>query len=291
MNNTEALDDEIDLREIFSDLAKGKRIILACTLICAALATALAFMLTPKYEAKLIANYAKDEGRAGGLASQFGGLAELAGVSLGGNSDKEAAIAFIQSRAFLESFIEEQAMMPVLYAKQWDKEKKTWITDDDKKAPTAFKAFSFFSKNILNINSEKKSGLITITITWKDPELAANWANALIKKANDSLREKSITETQLSLDYLQKELQKTSLVEVQNTIYRVMENQIKTMMMANTQEQFAFKIIDPALTVDEDAFSSPKRPLMIVLGGFAGLFIGVLLALLPRFKQHFNATA
>lgn len=291
MNNTEELDDEIDPREIFSTLAKKKHLIIACTLTCLILATGLAYMITPKYEAKVIATYAKEEGRSGGLASQFGGLAELAGVSLGGSSDKEAAIAFIQSRAFLESFIEEQDIMPSLYAAEWDEEKKIWKVDDKKKIPTTFKAFSFFSKKILNISSEKKSGLISISITWRDREQAAKWANALVKKANSSLREKAITENQLSLDYLQKELQKTSLTEVQNTIYRLIENQIKTMMMANTQEQFAFKIIDPALPVDEDAFIYPKRPSLMILGAFTGLLIGIFLTLLPHLKKYFSTKA
>lgn len=288
MSNTVELDDEIDLREIFSTLAKKKKLIIACTLTGLTLTTGLSFIITPKYEAKLVANYAKDDGRSSGLASQFGGLAELAGVSLGGGSDKEAAIAFLQSRAFLESFIEEQDIMPSLYAAEWDQEKKLWKVDDNKKIPSTYKAFSLFSKKILNISSDRKSGLITITITWINPEQAAKWANELIKKANNSLREKAITENRLSLDYLQKELQKTSLTEVQNTIYRLIENQTKTMMMANTQEQFAFKIVDPALTVDEDAFIYPKRASFMTIGALAGLSIGIFLALLARLKKYFS---
>lgn len=288
MSNTVELDDEIDLREIFSTLAKKKKLIIACTLTCLTLTTGLSFIITPKYEAKLVANYAKDDGRSSGLASQFGGLAELAGVSLGGGSDKEAAIAFLQSRAFLESFIEEQDIMPSLYAAEWDQEKKLWKVDDNKKIPSTYKAYSLFSKKILNISSDRKSGLITITITWINPEQAAKWANELIKKANNSLREKAITENRLSLDYLQKELQKTSLTEVQNTIYRLIENQTKTMMMANTQEQFAFKIVDPALTVDEDAFIYPKRASFMTIGALAGLSIGIFLALLARLKKYFS---
>lgn len=288
MSNTVELDDEIDLREIFSTLAKKKKLIIACTLTGLTLTTGLSFIITPKYEAKLVANYAKDDGRSSGLASQFGGLAELAGVSLGGGSDKEAAIAFLQSRAFLESFIEEQDIMPSLYAAEWDQEKKLWKVDDNKKIPSTYKAYSLFSKKILNISSDRKSGLITITITWINPEQAAKWANELIKKANNSLREKAITENRLSLDYLQKELQKTSLTEVQNTIYRLIENQTKTMMMANTQEQFAFKIVDPALTVDEDAFIYPKRASFMTIGALAGLSIGIFLALLARLKKYFS---
>ena len=48
------------------------------------------------------------------------------------------------------------------------------------------------------------------------------------------------------------------------------------MMMANTQGEFAFKVIDPAQLMDEDAFVKPKRPLMIALGAIGGLFMGIL---------------
>ena len=139
---------------------------------------------------------------------------------------------------------------------------------------------------IIDIQVEKKTNLITLTVLWKDREQAVAWANRLIQRANANLRAKAITETQQSLSYLEKELAKTSVVEVQNTIYRVMETQIKTMMMANTQEQFAFKVIDPAEIVDEDAYVKPKRPLMIALGGVAGLFLGVLVVFIRQAMRN-----
>ncbi len=135
---------------------------------------------------------------------------------------------------------------------------------------------------IIDIQVEKKTNLITLTVLWKDREQAVAWANRLIQRANANLRAKAITETQQSLSYLEKELAKTSVVEVQNTIYRVMETQIKTMMMANTQEQFAFKVIDPARLMDKDAFVQPRRLLMIALGAIGGLFAGVLLVFLRQ---------
>lgn len=282
MNTSELQDEEIDLSEIWSYLIDGKWVIAFSTILFLCLAATLAFVMTPKYEAKVIAIYAKDEGRTGGLASQFGGLAEMAGLSLGGGNDKEAAIAFMQSRAFLEKFIEKEGIMEALFADKWDVENKKWKITDPEKIPTLFQAYTRFSRNILNINSDKKTGLITISITWKDREQGAYWANTLIKRTNELLRENTINDTQLSLDYLQKELQKTSLVDVQNTIYRIMESQIKTMMMANTQEQFAFKIIDPAISVDKESFISPKRPLIITMGALLGLLLGSSIAVIKK---------
>lgn len=52
-------------------------------------------------------------------------------------------------------------------------------------------------------------------------------------------------ETEKSLEYLQDELRKTSMVEVQQSIYRVMETQVKSLMFAKVREQYAFKVVDP----------------------------------------------
>ena len=274
-------DDEIDLFALWETLMQQKWLILAITIACISLATALAFIMTPKYEAKVIATFA-EEGKSGGglgaLASQYGGLAEMAGINLGGGGgNKEATIAYMKSRVFIDSFIKENDLMPILYAKKWDAANKKWLVDDPEKIPTTWKAYELFSKDIVDIQLDKKTNLVTLTVLWKNREQAVAWANKLIERTNANLREKAIAENQLSQSYLEKELQKTSVVEVQNTIYRILETQIKSMMMANTQEQYALKVIDPAALMDENAFVKPKRPMMIALGGIGGLFLGILL--------------
>lgn len=276
-------DDEIDLFELWETLVEGKWLILGCAALCFLAATALAFIMTPKYEAKVVASFAEDDkaGGGAGLGAQYAGLAEMAGISLGGGSSKEASLAFLQSRGFIEKFIEEEALMTVLFAKSWDAEKKQWKVPEDE-IPTPWKAYNLFSKKVMDASMDKKTNLVTLTIIWKDRQQAVHWANELVRRANETLRQRSITETQSSLDFLQKELEKTSIVEVQNTIYRVMESQVKSMMMANTQEQFVFKVIDPAIAVDEDAFVKPKRPLMMALGLIGGIFFGSLLVFLRK---------
>ncbi|SDH67458.1 Wzz/FepE/Etk N-terminal domain-containing protein [Propionivibrio dicarboxylicus] len=272
------MDDEIDLFELGMTLVQNKWIIALFAALSFSLATGLAFYMTPKYEAKVTATFA-DEGKSGGgmgaLAGQLGGLAEMAGVSVGGGGSKDASLAYLKSRVLLEGFIKDNDLMPIFYAKQWDAANKKWLSTDPEKMPTLWKAYELFSKRILAVAHDKKTNLITLTITWKDREQAVAWANDLVKMANANLRQKTIDETRLSIGYLEKELQKTPVVDVQQTIYRVMENQIKTMMMANTQEQFAFKVIDPAAIVDENAYVSPKRALMMALGALGGLFVGV----------------
>ena len=284
-------DDEIDLFELWETLVEGKWLVLGCALLCFALATTLAFIMTPKYEARIVASFAeegKTSGGMGALAAQYGGLAEMAGINIGGGGNKDASLAFLKSRGFIEKFIEQEGLLTILFAKDWDTEKKQWkVTGDD--VPTLWKAYEIFSKKIMDASMDKKTNLVTLTITWKNREQAVYWANELVRRANETLRQKTITETQSTLDFLQKELEKTSIVEVQNTIYRVMETQVKSMMMANTQEQFVFKIIDPAIAVDEDAFVKPKRPLMMALGLVGGIFLGIVIVFIRKFIANQKA--
>jgi len=275
-------ENDIDLFQLWQTLVDGKVLIGLTMALCLALATALAFIMTPKFEGRVTASFAEDGktgGSLGGLASQFGGLAEMAGVSMGGGGNRDSNLALLKSRYLVETFIKENDLLPVLYASKWDAKTKKWNVDDPMEIPTLGKAYKLFSTGILDIQNDKKAGTITLTVTWKDREQAALWANEFIRLANATLRQRAIDDTQLSLNYLHEELGKTSLVDVQNTIHRVAETQIKTAMMANTQEQFAFKVIDPAVVADPDAFVKPKRPLMIALGAFGGLILGIFLVL------------
>lgn len=289
-------DDEIDLFELWATLVAEKALILKITLACLVLATAAAFLMTPKYEATVTASFAgQEQGASAGLASQFGGLADLAGVSLGGNANNDANYAYLSSRGFVEGFITENNLLPILFDKRWDETTKTWKKPllkfwKEDAAPTPWEAYELFSENVFSVSMDKKTSIITLTVLWKDREQAVIWANGLIKKANETLRQRTIEETQRSLDYLNKELEKTSVVDVQNTIFKVMENQIKTMMMANTQDEFAFKVIDPAIVVDEDAFVKPKRPLIIALGLFGGLFLGIFVVFVRKALRNRKAS-
>lgn len=270
--------DELDLFALWQTIVVDKWTVLVSSLVCFLLAVIIAFFMTPKYEAELVLSTA-DDGKAGSLggvlAGQLGGLADVAGMSVGGKGgDKEAAFAYLKSRKFIESFIEDKHLLPVLFAKKWDGEAKKW--KEPEKAPTLWQGYKVFDK-MWTVESDKKTGLIKAKLLWRDRLQVVEWANELVKRANDDWRERNMEETEKSLEYLQDELRKTSMVEVQQSIYRVMETQVKSLMFAKVREQYAFKVVDPAAVVDENGYVQPKRLLISMVGLLGGLFVGVLL--------------
>lgn len=281
--------DGFDLYDGWRMLKEFRRLIGAIALGCLALFAAAAFLMPLKYRAEVLV-VPVEEGKVGGglsaLAGQFGGLAELAGVNLGGGAGrKETSVAYLGARVFIEGFVKDKNLLPVLFASDWDAGAGKWKEQDENKVPTTWDAYQFISKHVLSVEMDKKTGLVTLAVEWKDRGQAVEWANELISRANLDLRRAAIAETESSLAYLQQELTKTDVVEVRQAIFKVMESQFKTKMLANVQEQFAFKVIDPAAPMGADAFVKPKRLLLIALGLVCGVLLGVLTAFVLSIRR------
>jgi uncharacterized protein involved in exopolysaccharide biosynthesis len=118
---------------------------------------------------------------------------------------------------------------------------------------------------------DSKTNLITVTIAWRDPRIAAKWANDLVALTNLRLREREIREAQRNITYLTDRLSKTTLVEVHNALSGLIENEIKREMLAEGADEFALKVIDPAVPPEEP--SSPGFFLSMAFGALGGLFV------------------
>ncbi len=255
-------DDEVDLSEIWRVLVDNKKLIAIITGGTTALAIVIALLLTPIYRAEVLLAPATSEksGGLGTLAGQFGDLAALAGISVGGGDKTQEAIATLKSRTLTEAFIKENNLMPILFEDAWDADKKAWKDEDPQNAPTLWQAYEMFNKNIRTVSLDKKSGLVTLAIEWKDPTLAAAWANDLVKRVNGQRQKEAIQEAESSIGYLQKQLARTASIEVEQAIYRLIEAQTKNIMLAQAREEFAFKVIDPAAVPERKI--RPRRTLI-----------------------------
>ncbi len=292
MNSTA---EDISLVDISATLWANRLLIVVVTICFGAASLLTAFLLPEKFVSTVVLAPVGDEagasklGGAGALLSQFGGLASLGGLSLGGGGRKAESIATLGSAALTEAFIVDRQLLPILFEKDWDASAKTWKKADPADQPTVWKAEQKFAKKVRSVSEDKKTGLVTLTITWNDPKLAADWANELVARANATLRRRAIERSERNLDYLNGQLQKTSVVELQRAIYGLIENEIKQVMVANGSSEYAFKVIDPARVAEKH--DSPKRGLISVLGLIVGLVLGVMAALAMPARAKARAKA
>jgi uncharacterized protein involved in exopolysaccharide biosynthesis len=272
---------EVSLRDTLGVLVERKVVIGAVTFAFTACAVAMALLTTPVYRAEALLVQAQAEETAGlsAIAGQLGGLIGLGGVSSAViNSAKNEYLAVLESRAFTRQFIEEENLLPLLFPEQWNEETGMWATGDGE-APTLSDGVRFFSEAVRGVDEDSSTGLVTLTIDWTDREIAALWAERLVSRLNRQVRERAIVEAQNSLDYLNVELEKTSIVGVRQAIYGLMEAQVNTIMLANVREEYAFRVIDPPSVPEEEDRIRPKRTIMTAIGLALGLMAGILCAL------------
>jgi uncharacterized protein involved in exopolysaccharide biosynthesis len=266
-------------------LLRDYRLIIAATVLAGAIVSiVLALMLTPIYRAEVLMAPVVDLENTSGfsaLAGQFGGLASLAGIDLSDNrSIKEEAVATLRSRAFTTDFIRSQNLLQILFSDDWDADNERWTVDDPEEEPTLADAFEYFDESVRSVAEDNRTSLITLAVEWRDPEQAARWANLLVDRVNNSIRARAIAEAEKSIEYLNKELAKTAIVELQEAIYRLIEVQINKIMLANVRDEYAFKVIDPAVAPDPDKEVRPNKRLIVILGTFLGGLLGLVLAVI-----------
>jgi len=274
-------EDEISLLDLWHVIVRYKTMVIGITLVATFSATAIAFLMTPIYRAETLLAPVSDEEQTAmsAMVGQFGGLASLAGINLGSkgnNTDK--VIATLTSRSFIGNFIMDKQLMPVLFADDWDSATKTWKDKSPDDIPTVLDAFKLFHEDFIYVATDKKTGLVTVSVEWKDPKQAATWANELVNRINQHEKQLAINEAEKSISYLNEQLAKTSVVEMQQAIYQLMEAETKKIMLANVRDQYAFKILDPAVAPEEPA--KPMRSLIVAIGMVVGLMLSIFLAFL-----------
>ncbi len=118
-------DDEIDLGKVFRDLWEGKWLIGGITFAATVIAVIVSLMLPNIYRAEALLAPNDQEGAGGlsALAAQYGGLANLAGINLGGGAADKTALGLevLKSRKFIFDFVEQHdILVPLMAAEGWE---------------------------------------------------------------------------------------------------------------------------------------------------------------------------
>ena len=299
----EQYDDEIDLRELFSVLWAGKKLIVGITAIFALVAVFYALSIPNQYRATAIVSPAQDSG--GGLSGalgQLGGLASLAGVSIGGGESSEAQVAqeIMRSRGFIEEFISENNLaVEVFAAEGWDMgsnqleinadiydvDSSLWLRDASagKTAdPSGWELFKKFS-GMFSVSEDKKTGMVSISVEYFSPQLAKEWVDRLVIGINQHMQSRKLEKVNINIQYLEAQIQKTSIAEMREVFYTIIEEQIKSKMLAEASPEYAFVTVSPAMVPEEK--SQPKRALICILGSLLGGMLSVLWVLVRHYTR------
>jgi uncharacterized protein involved in exopolysaccharide biosynthesis len=275
--------DAITLRMLLAEVRRSWHWIAIFVFAGLALGIAAGFLMRPKYKVEvslMVATQSQSGGGLSSLASQLGGVAALAGLATGGQGERYEAIEYLKSKDLAANFIAEQNLLPVLFAGRWDATNKRWRESNPDEQPSLADGVRYFSRSIRGVTEDRRTGVVVLSVTWRDRKQAAAWAEGLVQRANAQLRDRAINEARTSLAYLEREANSATQVPIREALYRLVEGQLKTAMMANARPDYAFRVVDSARVPDREDFVSPKRFLFGALGGMAGLLLAALLVMI-----------
>lgn len=261
--------DEVDFIDLCRIAWSYKLLVFCAVIVGGGIATAFAFTEIPVYRAEAVVVQVRSHDMSGSqsMMDQLGSIASLAGVNLPiSDSSTEEARAILQSRSLSRSFIERYDLLAQLLP---DKSGKG-------PSPTIARAVDRFQSDVLSIRDDARKGTTTVTIDWTSPDGAASWANNYIALANEIVRARAMDDSSKDVAYLQKQLSKTTDVELQRVMYGLVESETKTLMLANSRPDYAFRVVDPAEPPDRRL--RPRRVILLLVGIAAGLALGLLTA-------------
>lgn len=305
MNSDQKTYDEIDIREVIRVLWRGKWIIVGITFVFAVISVIYALSLSNLYSShSRVAP--TEESQGGGLAAmsgELGGLASLAGVDLGQGQTNDAmlAVEILSSRKFISDFVRRHEIEPELMAvEEWypgsgeirfnpevyDGERGTWVREVEppKQAePSDWELVEVFRERF-SVERDELTGFVNITVEHKSPVIAQQWSNWLIEDINNHMRERDMDEASRSIEYLEEEISRTKLANMEELFYQLFEQQTQTIMMAKVRPEYVFRVIDPPVVAEEKSWP-PRAIICIGITLFGGLFGVVVVLIMNMFRR------
>jgi uncharacterized protein involved in exopolysaccharide biosynthesis len=304
IQNDSQYDDEIDLRELFGALWAGSRKIIAITAVFAFVSVIYALSLSDQYKATvLLAPAQSDSSDLSGALGQLGGLASLAGVDIGGGDSSEAQMAqeIMKSWSFIDVFIAENNISVEVYAAEgwsrgsnelqidddiYDAETKTWLVENDNTGevgpPSSWVLFQAFSERLV-VSENKKSGLVSVSIEYYSPQIAKQWLDMYVAAINAHMQQRQMEKVTNNINYLQAQIENTSIAEMREVFYTIIAEQTKNKMLSEASPEYAFVAVSPSMVPEEK--SQPERAFICIIGTLLGGILSVLLVLVMHYAR------
>jgi uncharacterized protein involved in exopolysaccharide biosynthesis len=185
-------DQEISLLDLLIVIAERKRIVLRVTVVFAVLAIIISLILPARYAATVTLLPPQESGSMGAaLASQLGnlgGVAALAGGSLGIKNPNDRYVAMLQSRTVEDAMVRHFGLMQEYHAKLLSDARKDF-------------------ENHSTVDGSGKDGLIHISVEDHDARRASELANGYVDQFRDLSQHLAISEASQRRLFFQQELE------------------------------------------------------------------------------------
>ena len=255
-------EDEISLLDLLGVIAENLRLLIIGPIVAGLIGLGVAFQMTPIFTAKttFIPPGQNSGGGAASLLGQLGGLGVLAGGVANIRSPTEQYIAYLESNTLCDQLIEQFKLM------------ERYNTKYLEQARQAVKGSS-------KIMVDKKSGLISIEVTDKDPQFAANLANAYVGALSKMLGKMALEEAKSRRQLLEQQINEATEKSYRSPLVReaIIQTVVREYESAIFDQKKDRPYIQQVDVADVPVFKSkPKRAQFAIIVSFATGFCLIL---------------
>ncbi len=190
MSAQETDEDEISLLDLLQLIVDNLRLLVLGPLACGLVALGISFVMPPTFTAKTqFLPPQQQQSAAASMLASLGALGGLAGAATGLKSPADQYIAFLKSVSLQDALI-DRFKLSDRYDAKFKSETRVELTS-----------------NIRIVSG--KDGLIALEVDDKDPQFAADLANAYVEELRNLLGRLAVTEAQQRRLFFEKQLQIT----------------------------------------------------------------------------------
>lgn len=307
-SNTTVVHEDLSLYGLFSLFIKNWLTLCISGFSVAIIALVWSLFQPNVYTAKtMLMSIEEDSSKLEGMAGNLGGLASLAGLNIGekGDTNSKLAIELLKSREFIAKFIDKyDLLVPIMAAESWDLASNTLIINPDvydentkqwvrtataprKTKPSLLEAYDKFI-TLIEVEEVPKSNFVNVSIKFYSPYMAAEWTRNIIHMLNEEIRNYDKDEANDSIEYLKKIATESNISDLRKVFSKLMEEQLKSKMLAEIRKDYVFKVVDPAIA--PELKSEPKRAIIVVVAGFLGGILGIVIVLFRSGRESYLAS-
>ena len=290
-------EDEIDLRELWQTILKGKKIIASITIVIVTLTLVYALKLPNVYKSATILIPTAEEG-GGGLGG-LGGLAAMAGVSIGGGGSMTPDVAFetlLNDYDFMRKFViknkileyyssetvDENYVFALGFRGLYDFFKSSPNEDEVDIENDIFEIVKKIKKSF-SISSDKKTFLITVSYSDSDRAFSPKMVNAFLRDASDYLVKNNLRIIDNKLSYFSKEMQSADGFELRQSLSSMISSILQEKVMMKSKVYYQCDVLtEPSVSYIRDK-TKPKRGLIMVVSFITSIILGIFLVFFLEF--------
>ncbi|MDP2416739.1 MAG: hypothetical protein Q8M33_04560 [Hydrogenophaga sp.] len=272
------IDQEVDLLEYLHAVLRRKYSLTAVAFLGAMVMFAMTFSQSNIYFATAVLAINIDD-KPGGVAPKEYRSGDTLGllerdfvINSAAANERERIMARMRSARFSELFITENNLLPYIFFKQWDATNQKWKEDFRPDIRVAIKAFN---DGMRGIQYDEKSGLLLVSFKTRDPVFSAELANKFVLRFNLYARGLALDELADRRSYLETRLREIQNLELQRSIFRLLETQLAAETLINARKSFPLEEIQPA--VPPLLKMKPKRLFTAALSFVGFMFLGLTL--------------